>query len=341
MTEGFVIVGAGAVGCHVGGRLAAAGEKVVFVARPRIAEGLKRQGLVVSDLDGRRAEVPPENFSLAASPAEAAAKLPSALVLLATKGGATAAAAAEIAAGFPAGTPVLSLQNGIDNVARIRAAGPDLVPIAGMVPFNVVLSNPADGRLVAHRATSGVLMAGDHPALRPVLAAFDRAGLPMTLSPDIAAVQWGKLLLNLNNPVNALSGLPLREELMEAGYRRVLASLMDEALAVMRKSGVKPARVGAAPPWLIPTILRLPTFLFARIAASMLTIDPRARSSMQDDLIAGRPTEIDDLCGAIARLADAHGLTAPRNAAMTRLMKQATGPQRWSGAALLERLASA
>lgn len=341
MAEGFVIVGAGAVGCLVGGRLAAAGEKVIFVARPRIAGSLKRHGLIVSDLDGGHAELAAGTVNLAANPAEAAAAMPQALVLLATKGGATAAAAAEIAAAFPAGTPVLSLQNGIDNVARIGAAAPSLAPIAGMVPFNVVLTNTGEGPPVAHRATSGALMAGDHPALRAVLGAFDRAGLPITLSRDMAAAQWGKLLLNLNNPVNALSGLPLREELMDAGYRRVLADLLDEALAVMRRTRVRPARVGAAPPWLIPTILRLPTFLFARIAASMLTIDPRARSSMQDDLIAGRPTEIDDLCGAVVRLAATRGLAAPRNAAMTMLVKQAAGPQRWSGAALLERLGSA
>ncbi|CEJ15600.1 2-dehydropantoate 2-reductase [bacterium YEK0313] len=338
MTEGFVIVGAGAVGCHVGGRLAAAGEKVVFVARPQMAEDLARHGLVVSDLDGWQAALAPADLTVVASVAEAAAALPSALVLLTTKGGATAAAAGDIGAAFAAGTPVLSLQNGVDNVGRIRAAAAALVPIAGMVPFNVVLSRQADGRRRAHRATSGVLTAEDHPATRAALPAFARAGLGLFLSRDMAAVQWGKLLLNLNNPVNALSGLPLREELMDAGYRRALAALMDEALGVMRKAGLTPARIGAAPPRLIPAILRLPTFAFARIAAGMLKIDPTARSSMQDDLAAGRTTEIDDLCGAVVRLAAAHGLPAPRNAAMTALVKQADGPQRWSGTALLERL---
>lgn len=340
MTEGFVIVGAGAVGCHIGGRLAAAGEKVVFVARPQMAEDLARHGLAVSDLDGWRAALAPADLTVVASPIEAAAALPSALVLLTTKGGATTAAAGDIGAAFAAGTPVLSLQNGVDNVDRIRAAAPALVPIAGMVPFNVVLSREADGRRLAHRATSGTLVAEDHPATRPVLPAFARAGLGLSLSRDMTAVQWGKLLLNLNNPVNALSGLPLREELMDAGYRRVLAALMDEALGVTRKAGLAPARIGAAPPRLIPAILRLPTFAFARIAASMLKIDPTARSSMQDDLAAGRSTEIDDLCGAVVRLAAAHGLPAPRNAAMTALVKQAAGPQRWSGMALLERLLS-
>ncbi|QCI65607.1 2-dehydropantoate 2-reductase [Phreatobacter stygius] len=338
MATRFVIVGAGAIGCHVGGRLAAAGEQVVFVARRRIADALEGHGLVVSDLDGFRAALEPRCFVAVDTVAEAAAGGQPSFVLLCTKGGATVTAAGEIGAAFAQGTPILSLQNGIDNGDRIRSAAPGCQALAGMVPFNVVLTTGSDGRLTAHRATSGQLYAEDHVACRSVEAAFARAGLPLKLAADMAAVQWGKLLLNLNNPVNALAGLPLREELLDAGYRRVLAALQDEALDVMRKAGIRPAKVGAAPPRLIPTILRLPTWAFSRIAASMLKIDSSARSSMWDDIHAGRTTEIDDLCGAIVRLATAHGLTAPKNAAMADLVKHPGGSRRYSGPDLLQRL---
>lgn len=337
----FVIVGAGAIGCHVGGRLAAAGERVVFVARPRQAEALREHGLVVSDLGGFRAELAPDRLWVAETADDAAELAPEAFVLLCTKGGGTAEAAGEIGAAFPVGTPVLSLQNGIDNVARIRAAAPGLTALAGMVPFNVTLDRDAAGRLTAHRATSGDLHAQASPETLAVAEAFAKAGLPLRLEADMAPVQWGKLLLNLNNPVNALSDLPLREELLDRDYRRVLAALQTEALAVMAAAGIVPGKVGAAPPRLIPLILRLPTWAFSRIAASMLSIDAQARSSMWDDIQAGRPTEIDDLCGAVVRLAEANGLKAPKNAAMIGLIAGHFRGARIAGDRLLQRVGQA
>jgi 2-dehydropantoate 2-reductase len=165
----------------------------------------------------------------------------------------------------------------------------------------------------------------------PLLAA---AGLPTALSDDMLAVQWGKLLLNLNNPINALSGLPLREQLLQRDYRRVLATLQAEALAALDAAGIVPAQVASAPPRVLPHILRLPNWLFTRLAARLLRIDASARSSMWDDLQQGRGTEIDDLCGAVVRLAAAHGLPAPCNAAIAQLVMAHHTGQCWTSAAL-------
>jgi 2-dehydropantoate 2-reductase len=181
-----------------------------------------------------------------------------------------------------------------------------------MVPYNVAEIGP--GRY--HRGTTGTLAAQDDPTLRALAADFARAGLPRQLHDDLRAVQWGKLLLNLNNPVNALSGLPLRAQLMDRGYRLCLAALQTEALGLLKHAGIAPAQVGALPAHRIPMLLRLPTPLFKLIAARMLRIDPKARSSMADDLAAGRTTEIDALCGEVVRLAESMGRTAPRNARM-------------------------
>jgi 2-dehydropantoate 2-reductase len=335
MATGFVVMGSGAIGCHVGGRLAAGGASVVFVARGATADSLRERGLIVSDLDGFRAEIAPDRAKVAETAAEAASLIDGdPFLLLCTKGGATATAATELGAVFPAGTPILSLQNGVENVARIKAAAPALAPIAGMVPFNVTLDRGGDGGMSAHRATSGALHAEDLPAMRTVLPDFAKAGLPVTLTADMAAIQWGKLLLNLNNPVNALSDLPLREELLDRDYRRVLAALQTEAMAVMRAAGIQPGKAGAAPPWVIPHILRLPGWAFSRIAASMLAIDERARSSMWDDVQAGRQTEIDDLCGAIVRLAEANGAKAPKNAAIAGLIRRHRRGERIDGPTL-------
>ncbi|MFG5408998.1 ketopantoate reductase C-terminal domain-containing protein [Piscinibacter sakaiensis] len=153
--------------------------------------------------------------------------------------------------------------------------------------YNIAELGP--GRL--HRGTAGELAAEDDPRLRPWVPVFAAAGVPLRLVADLQPLQWGKLLLNLNNPVNALSGLPLRAQLLDAGYRRCFAALVEEALQVMAAAGIVPARVTPVPPRWLPPLLRMPTPLFRRLAARMLRIDAQARSSMADDLALGRPTE--------------------------------------------------
>ena len=336
----FVVLGAGVIGCYVGARLAAAGQAVTLVGRPRLTEAMALQGLTVSDLDGYRAHVAPQQLRLANSLAAgwpAAPDTEPTVVLLCVKGGATASAARELAACCPAGTVVLSLQNGVENVARINAEAPQLVALACMVPYNVVMPGPSQ----VHRATTGTLRLARHPVTEAMLPLLTAAGLPTALSDDMLAVQWGKLLLNLNNPINALSGLPLREQLLQRDYRRVLAALQLEALAALKAAGIVPARVASAPPRTLPHVLRLPNWLFKRVSARMLRMDASARSSMWDDLQQGRGTEIDDLCGAVMRLAARHGIPAPRNAAITELVMAHRAGQRWTGAALRQWLLAA
>jgi ketopantoate reductase len=113
-----LVMGAGSVGCYVGGRLLAAGAEVHFVARPRVLHDLQAHGLTVTDLDGGRSHMPAAGLHLHGA---VPAGLAPALVLLCVKSGATAQAAAELAAQLPAGTAVLSLQNGVAN-AELGAA---------------------------------------------------------------------------------------------------------------------------------------------------------------------------------------------------------------------------
>ena len=311
----FVILGAGAIGCYIGGRLAAGGRRVTLVGRPHTVDSLAAGGLAVTDLDRFKAHVPARQLNLATSLATVNMALPS-VILLCVKGGATEAAALQIAAFCPPGTTVVSLQNGVDNVARITAIAPRMRALAGMVPYNVVMPTPTH----VHRATSGDLYMGSSALTHEMALLLNACGLTTRLAQDMRPLQWGKLLLNLNNPVNALSDLPLRAQLMDRDYRRVLADLQHEALRVMQQAGIKPAKVAAAPPRALPHLLRLPNWLFRLAAARMLRIDDAARSSMWDDVQQGRTTEIDDLCGAVVRLAAQHDMQAPRNLAMCKLV---------------------
>ncbi|MEK8045094.1 2-dehydropantoate 2-reductase [Ideonella margarita] len=310
----ILVMGTGSVGGFVGGGLAAAGADLSFVARPRMLGALRQHGLHLTDLDGRDTRLAPSVLQLHTHIPEG---LQPALVLLCVKSGATAEAAGELARMLPAGTPVLSLQNGIGNAALGARVAPELVWLPGMVPYNIAELGP--GRL--HRGTAGQLAAQRHLVLEALVPTFEQAGLPLRLHDDLAPVQWAKLLMNLNNPVNALSGLPLRAQLLDRGYRRVLAALQQEALGVLAAAGIEPAQLGPVPPARMPALLRLPTAVFRLLAARMLRIDDKARSSMADDVALGKPTEIDAICGAVVELAQSKGGQAPLAAGITTLVK--------------------
>ena len=125
--------------------------------------------------------------------------------------------------------------------------------------------------------------------------------------------------------------------MLDRDCRTVLAALQDEALAALAAARITPARITPVPPRWLPSVLRLPTPVFKRVAARMLRIDDKARSSMADDLALGRPTEVDAICGAVLRLAQAHGLQAQLNAALVALLS-VPSPAVLGGHALRQRL---
>jgi 2-dehydropantoate 2-reductase len=314
---GVLVMGAGSVGCFVGGLTQLAGVPVHFVGRPRVLAALRKHGLRLTDQDGLDRRIPATELRLHELPPPG---LKPDLVLLCVKAGATVEAATGLGLTLPEGTPVVSLQNGIGNADLARAAVPQLHWHAGMVPYNVAELGPGH----YHRGTGGALAAqadATDTALAAWQTALARVGMQLDLHADLAPVQWGKLLLNLNNPVNALSGRPLRDELLQRGYRRVLAALQEEALGLLDAAQRPVAQLTPLPPRRLLTVLRLPTPLFRLVAARMLRMDAQARSSMADDLAQGRTTEIDALCGEIVRLAGSLGRRAPLNARMLALVQ--------------------
>jgi 2-dehydropantoate 2-reductase len=325
----IAVFGAGSIGAYVGGALLTAGADAVLIGRARMHERLRAQGLKLSDLKGRSASLTYDNIPYFEDPAAMAG---AGLIIVAVKSADTAAAGAAILQHAAPDAVVLSLQNGVGNAELLRGIIPHTV-LAGMVPFNVVQT--PDGRL--HRGTAGELMVEKSPLLAGWHAAFAAAHLPLIEQDDFLSVQWGKLLVNLHNAVNALSDLPLKTELSQQDYRRSWALLMQEGLSVLDAAGIQPAKVLKLGPRALPWVMRLPDFLFHRIAASMLRISPDARSSMWEDLQAGRRTEVDYINGAVVKLAESLGRDAPYNRRVVALMRAAEagtqGPL--SGAALL------
>ncbi len=310
----IIVAGAGSIGCFVGGMLAGGGCPVGLLARPRVVADIERHDLRVSSFEGADLRIPASRLILAT---DASVLAGAAIVLVTVKSADTAAMADDIARHAPADAVVVSLQNGVGNVAVLRERLQGWQVLSGMVPFNVIALG--EGRY--RRATSGDIAIEPDQANTAARLTVD--GLTIHATDNMPGVQWGKLLLNLNNALNALSGLPLREQLAQRSWRRLFADHMSEALRTMKAEGISPVASTGVPPTVTPYLLRLPDALFQILARRTMQIDPMARSSMWEDLQHGRRTEIDYLQGVIVALAERHRIDVPLTRRIVDLVKAA------------------
>jgi 2-dehydropantoate 2-reductase len=319
------VLGAGSIGCYLGGRLIAAGHDVVLVGR--MGTEIAAHGLTLTDYQGERIELAQVHYV-----DDVSALADRDAVLITVKSTATESAARELAKVRP--PVVVSFQNGVGNTDVLRAHLPRV--LAGMVPFNVV--RRGEGRF--HNGTSGPLEL--ERGCDELVAALRSAGFGVVEHEDLRAVQWTKLVVNLNNAVNALAGIPLQQQIRERAYRLAMAMVVEEALMTLRAAGIKPVRIGRLVPRFAPFVLRLPNWLFLRLAAAMVKVDADARSSMWEDLERRRPTEVDYLNGEIIRLGEQHGVPTPINHRIRELVRAAEqascGSPQLSSAALLDAL---
>ena len=329
MIKPIIVAGAGSIGCFVGGMLADAGRHVSLLARPRVIEEINRNGLRVTSFEGFDRTLKPGQLSLSDDPAifkDAGA------VLVTVKSTNTADVAGLIAQHAPSDAVIVSLQNGVGNVSVLRERLPGRRVLAGMVPFNVIALG--SGRF--HRATSGDIVIEQDEA--GTAAQLSVPHLTMRPAGNIVGVQWGKLLLNLNNALNALSNLPLRQQLAQRPWRALFADQMAEGLAAMKAEGIRPVASTPVPPALTPHLLRLPDAVFRVLLGRTMKIDPEARSSMWEDLQRGRRTEIDYLQGVIVQIAERQGLQVPLSARIVALIKRAEAEGKGSPALTPEQI---
>jgi 2-dehydropantoate 2-reductase len=311
----IVVLGAGSVGCFIGGAWQAAGCKVSFVGREKLRQDIAGHGLALSDYGGGRIHLAHDLITYGTKPA-ALAKAD--VIALCVKSTATWEAAKEIGRHARKGAVVISFQNGVSNVELLRGNLRRFEVIQGMVPFNVAYLG--NGRF--HKGTSGDLVAEEHEVTRELTRRLGKGPARLTLAKNMKSVAWGKLLINLNNAVNALSGETLLDQLGKRDYRRVVAASIVEALDLLKGAGIEPAQIGPLPPKLLPHAIAAPDFVFKNLLLRVQKIDAQARSSMADDFAAGRTTEIDFLNGEVVKLAHALGREAPVNSGIVDLVKQ-------------------
>ncbi|KAJ3098328.1 hypothetical protein HDU96_011135 [Phlyctochytrium bullatum] len=337
------ILGAGLIGGYLGAALATSPAsfppEIHLVGRPSFADKVRAANGLTLTLRTNAASVPktrhadhPTSFHLHTSLANLRAALPRAPDFLAVcvKRTQSDAAADELASvGFTSvemereaaaagengesawywrNTTLITLQNGARAAQQFRdRLGESIDIIDGMWPFNVVEPEPAH----YHQGTVGPVYVADTEKGRAFMKILLAAGVDCKVSLEMENVSYGKLLLNLNNAVCALSALPIRAELSKREFRDILARCISEALAVYTAAGIHPAPFTSVPLWMLPYVLALPDFAFLRIASSMLAMDEKATSSMYEDLKAGKPTEIEYLQGEVARLGLEHHVPTP------------------------------
>jgi len=328
------ILGAGSVGCFIGAAWQADGLPVTFIGRRKLANEIDEHGLTLTDFAGETVSLKPGAIDYRCGP-EALADAD--VILLCVKSGDTVAAARDIDAHGRPGATVISFQNGVSNLDTLgEALGGRFEVARGMVPFNIAYLG--GGRF--HKGVAGKLYVERRSTTQTLAEAVAQGFAPLSLSQNMLALSWGKLLINLNNAVNALSGRTLQDELTARDYRRVFAASIREGLALLKRAEIEPATVGPIAPGRLPRVLDSPDWLFRNVFMKRWKIDAKARSSMADDLVGGRKTEIDQLNGELVRLAERLGLDAPVNRRIVELVHDAEagaaplGPEELRTAAL-------
>jgi 2-dehydropantoate 2-reductase len=295
----IIIVGAGAMGCLFAARLAESGARVtlVDVDEARLA-ALARDGITLADDEGeRRVAVAAARAADVAGPAD--------LVLLFTKAMHSAAAARSVAHLAAAGAFALTLQNGIGNAeALAEIFAPDRV-LMGVTDFPADLEGPTR---VASYGQGHVRLGGFTPAAQPesekVAALLDRAGLAAEADAEIRVAIWEKVAFNAAlNSIAAVTGLSVGGMDAPAG-RSIAEAVVGEVVATAAAAGI-----GLDP---------------ERIAAKVdfaLANHRGHKASMLQDLLAGRPTEIEAINGAVARAAAAAGIATPVTSTLADLVR--------------------
>jgi len=329
------VIGAGAIGCYLGGLLADRGYPVTLVGRARVCGEVTASGLLLTNMEQRARRITPQQLSVTT---DSSALAPADVVFVATKSAQTHQAGEQLRAVLHPRALVISAQNGMRNAEVLRAALPAHCVLSAIVGFNV--RSLGDGRF--RQSTTGPLVFEKtaHPAVAEIATVLEDCGLEVELRSNIRELQWAKLVMNLNNAISALSGAPTPQLLFNPHYRKVLRAVMDEALSVLRAANVRPGKLGAVPVSMFPLLLGLPTLLLRLLLSVQLKADPDARSSMWEDLARGRATEVDDLNGVIVELAAAHGCEAPLNRRIVDVVHeveaQRAGSPTWPPDRLLE-----
>jgi 2-dehydropantoate 2-reductase len=293
----FIVFGAGAVGGVVGGRLAQHGYDVVLIARGAHYDALRAHGL--------RLQSPDDDVTIDVPVARGVDEVrfgPDHVVLLAVKSHDTPGALSALASAAPPGTPVVCLQNGVENERAALRLFPDVYGVCVMCPTTHLVpgvvrahSTPVTGILDVGRFPAGA--DGTAEAVAEALAASTFVSEPR---PDIMRWKYAKLLMNLANAVEALCGPPAAGKLTDLVRREGAACLRAAGIGFVSEEEDR-ARRG-------DLVKMLP-----------VAGEPHGGGSSWQSVARGLGSiETDYLNGEIVLLGRLYGVPTPANAALQR-----------------------
>ncbi len=311
----FTIWGVGAVGIGIASTLARAGERLRLLGRdPDTCDALAEHGIRRTGLFGER-HVPPDLLSITTDPTSLRDDPPEWL-LVCTKAFAAATIARELAplaASLKSETRLLLCQNGWGNEEPFRPFWPDERLFHARVITGFHRRSAHEVEITAHASpiALGSVFGHEIHSLESVAAQITAGGVPAETTPDMRGVLWGKMLYNCAlNPLGALAGRRYGELTKDRTTRALVDEVIREIFQVLEAAGIPVA-------W--PTAeAYLEVFHSELIPATAAH-----ESSMLQDLRAGRPTEIEALCGAVERLGIGLNVQTPVVSALATLVRAA------------------
>jgi 2-dehydropantoate 2-reductase len=290
------------MGCRFGSALERAGNTVVLLDDwKEHIDAINFDGLRIIDESGEHVlRMEAHLYTSVTEPVD--------LVIVFAKATQTADVAAAAAGAIGPETMVMTLQNGLGNIEALLQHAPADRLLAGITTFGTELLGPGRIRTLGSGSTLFAALAPTRSdEVEEIRAAFDAAGLVPRVSYDALGAIWSKVAFNCvlnalctltSSPVSALANYP--------GFDTLAANIVGEAAAVAAREGVSLDQV-------------------ATLQLIREQFDPGASGnhlpSMLQDMLNGRPTEIDHLNGAIGERATRYGLAAPNNRLIAQIIR--------------------
>ncbi|MBS1253218.1 MAG: hypothetical protein MAG451_02267 [Anaerolineales bacterium] len=313
----FLVVGAGAIGCLVGGRLAAAGYDVTLVARDWLASTVADSGLRLN-IAGQTIYVP--EVAAVTTVNEAIFEFgPFDLALFTMKSYGTLPGVQELQAAVSRPLPVLSLQNGVGNEHLLANAFGSENVIAGIITSPAEM--PAPGVVRASAGSVALAPLDSDMPVDSLMAAFRSAGFPTRLYEDWRGLKWSKLLLNmLGNATSAILDMSPGQVFGDPRLFDLEWRAWHGALAVMRAHRIPLVSLPGYPlSWAVPLLQLIPRGLLRPILRRAIAGGRGGKMpSLHVDLEKGKAdSEVTVLNGAVVEAGRRLRVPTPVNAAVT------------------------
>ena len=297
----IAIFGTGGVGGYFGGRLAHAGEDVTFIARGEHLRAIKANGLRVDSQLGDFVVLPAKTTDDVNEIREVD------LVIVGVKAWQVPEAARAIKPLVGPDTSVLPLQNGVEAVAQlVHELGPDRV-LGGLCRIVSFVVGPGH---IRHAGFTPSIIIGEldnrqTDRIASVERVFQHAGLQITIAPDIQVALWTKFLFIASfSGVGAIANAPAGVLRTDPKWRELMLAAMNEIYRLAHARGIN-----------------LPADSIDNAMAAINALPEDGTSSMQRDIAAGRPSELESQNGAVVRMASESGIDVPTHALIYERLK--------------------